>query len=170
MPFILMEEGRSCNFSLSVLGLYDPETLGHAGQLPVREGRVNDARVALWFVALHPSLCQNLSALRSPSAALGVRGPQGQASARVANAPSLRGNQRLSTYASPLWTGPGLPPVEPAGCRMCTVLWTIPYVLSNGCASSLRSLWALTGKPGAESRKVDFCLLRCLLGPQAKLY
>lgn len=52
----------------------------------------------------------------------------------------------------------------------CTVLCTIPYVLSNGSASSLRSLWALTGKPGAESRKVDFCLLRCLLGPQAKLY
>ena len=117
-----------------------------------------------------PSLWQNLSALRSPSAALGVRGPQGQASAPLVNAPSLRGTQRSSTCASPLWKGPGLPPVEPAGSRMYTVLGTIPYVLSSACASSLRSLWVLTGKPGVESRKVDFCLLRCLLGPQAKLY
>lgn len=64
---------------------------------------------------------------------------------------------------------------RPSFCGACrlqmyTVLCTIPYVLSSGCASSLRSLWVLTGKPGVESRKVDFCLLRCLLGPQAKLY
>lgn len=41
-----------CSFSLSVPGFYDPETLGHGGQFPIWEGRVNDMRGALWCVAL----------------------------------------------------------------------------------------------------------------------
>lgn len=68
-----------------------------------------------------------------------------------------------------VWKGPAVCPVERAGCGTYTALFTIPYVLPRVYASGLWRLWALTGKPGAVSRKVDFCLQRYLHGPQAKL-
>ena len=44
--------GHVCNFSLFILGAYDPETLGRAGQFPDWEGRANGTCVALQVPAL----------------------------------------------------------------------------------------------------------------------
>lgn len=63
---------------------------------------------------------------------------------------------------------PGFWPVKPAACGTCSVLFTIPYVLSRAMPAACGGCGLCTGKPEAGSRKVDFLLLRCLHRPQAK--
>lgn len=163
------ESRGTCNIFLFMPGPYDPEESGLTGEFPGGEGRAN----GMWHHGVCHCRFQTLSQPQSPQESFSCPGSQGS------QRPHLSPGRAHTMFTWELDIKPvcgstpmeraRLCPVEPAGCGDIRSPVYHPICPSRGYASSLWGLWALTGKPGAGSRKVDFRLLRCLHRPQAKL-
>lgn len=121
-----------------------------------------------WHVALQGPTLVITSGPQESFSCSGSWVPQGVPWPRAIMHQAQMGTTGSACWSAPVDTARHL---SSGGCRLQDIHSPVPtlYVLPRGYASGWWRLWALTGKPGAGSRKVGFRLLRCLHRPQSKL-